>query len=119
MSYAHSPGSSVTGTYAPPGAVQCSVYEKSDRHSRPVKKIGSDTPASAVPMANRSKTLPLRSADSTPVATPLSSQMIAAPAASDPVTVIRSVSSGQTGFCVRNEYPKQGAGQCSTVGPVL
>jgi hypothetical protein len=84
-----------------------------------VKKIGSDTPASAVAIAPRSNTLPLRSADRTPVATPAMSQITAAPMARDVVTVSRSVRSGQTGFWVRKEYPKQGAGQCTVVGPVL
>ncbi len=97
----------------------CSVYEKIDSDSRPVKKIGSETPASATPIAARSKMVPRRSADRTPVATPDSSQITAAPAASENVTVIRSTRSGQTGFWVRNEYPKHGAGQCTVVGPVL
>src|SRR6266508_1912916 len=102
-SYAHSAGFCVIGVKLPPGAVQCSVYEKIDRLSSPVKKIGSETPARAGLIASRSKKLPLRSADSTPVATPPTSQMIAAPAARDAVTVNRSVRSGQTGFCVMNE----------------
>ncbi len=68
-----------------------------------MKKIGSDTPASATLIAARSNTEPRRSADSTPTATPLVSQSTAAPAASDIVTGSRSRMSGSTGFWVRNE----------------
>ena len=60
-----------------------------------MKKIGSETPASATPIAARSKTLPRRSAESTPVATPAISQMTAAPTASEIVTGSRSSRSGQ------------------------
>jgi hypothetical protein len=74
-----------------------------DSDSRPVKKMGSDTPARAMPMAARSKKLPLRRADSTPTATPTTSQMMAAPAANESVTPSRSTRSGQTGFWVMNE----------------
>jgi hypothetical protein len=84
-----------------------------------VKKIGNDTPANATPIAARSKTLPRRNAESTPIATPLVSHSTAAPAASDSVTGRRSSRSGSTGFWVMNEYPRQGAGQCTVVGPVL
>src|SRR6266702_1139239 len=100
-------------------AVESFLKEKSESESSPVKKIGRDTPASATPIAARSKMLPLRSADSRPVATPAISQRRAPPTASDMVTVSRSVRSGQTGFWVRKEYPKHGAGQCTVVGPVL
>src|SRR5262249_51711837 len=103
----------------PPGGNQRSLYAKIESESSPVKKIGSETPASATLIAARSNTLPRRSAESTPVATPASNQMIAAPTASEIVTLIRSTRSGQTGFWVMNEYPKQGAGQCAVVGPVL
>ena len=84
-----------------------------------MKKIGRETPASAMAIAERSKMLPLRSADSRPTATPDTAHRIAAPIASDTVTASRSVRSGQTGFWVRKEYPKQGAGQCTVTGPVL
>ncbi len=69
----------------------------------PVKKIGSDTPASAVPMDRRSKKLPLRSAESTPTLTPASTQMIAAPTAREKVTGRRSTRSGQTGCPLMKE----------------
>ena len=82
-----------------------------------MKKIGSDTPASATPIAARSNTVPRRSAESTPMPTPAPSQITAAPKASDIVTGRRSSSSGHTARWVMNEYPKQGAGQCSTPGP--
>ena len=68
-----------------------------------MKKIGSETPASAMPIAARSKTLPLRSAESTPVATPKTSQITAAPTASEMVTGSRSSRSGSTGFWVMKE----------------
>jgi hypothetical protein len=82
-----------------------------------VKKIGSETPASATDIMPRSSTDPRLSADTMPVPTPVISQMNAAPPASEAVTGIRACRSGQTGCWVRNEYPKQGAGQCSVVGP--
>jgi hypothetical protein len=70
---------------------------------RPVKKIGSDTPASATPIAVRSKNVPRRNAESTPIATPDNSQMMAAPTARDMVTGARSSRSSQTGCLVKNE----------------
>ena len=60
--------------------------------------MGSETPASAMPIAARSKTLPRRSAESTPMATPPTSQMTGRPTASDSVTGSRSSRSGQTGL---------------------
>jgi hypothetical protein len=53
------------------------------------------------------------------VDTPATSQIADPPAASDMVTGSRSSRSGSTGFWVRKEYPKHGAGQCTVVGPVL
>jgi len=60
-----------------------------------------------------------KAADGTPVMTPNTSQMIAAPSASEIVTGARSIRSGSTGFWVTNEYPRQGAGQWSTEMPLL
>ncbi len=68
-----------------------------------MKKIGRDTPASAMVMAARSKIDPRRSAEKTPTLTPKTSQMMAAPMASDDVTGIRSSSSGQIGCLVMKE----------------
>ena len=68
-----------------------------------MKKIGSDTPASATAIENRSKMLPRRSADSTPMATPPASHRIEAPMASDSVTGSAEVICGQTGCWLRNE----------------
>ena len=68
-----------------------------------MKKIGSETPASATPIAARSNTLPRRSAESTPTLTPPTSHSTAAPAASDSVTGSRSSRSGSTGFWLMNE----------------
>ena len=82
-----------------------------------MKKIGSDTPASAMPMAPRSNTVPRRRAEITPMLTPATSQMSAAPTTSEMVTGARSSSSGHTGCFVMKEYPRQGAGQCSTPAP--
>lgn len=69
----------------------------------PVKKIGSDTPARAMPMADLSKKLPRRSADSTPVATPPTSHSTAAPMPSESVTRERSIRLGQTGCWLMKE----------------
>ena len=82
-----------------------------------MKKIGSDTPASATLIEARSTKEPRLSADSTPIVTPNSTQSTAAPTASDSVTGIASRMSGQTGCFFRNEYPRHGAGQCSTPAP--
>ena len=68
-----------------------------------MKKIGSDTPARATPIENRSNRLPRRSADSTPIDTPPISQRIAAPTASDNVTGSADISCGQTGCWLRKE----------------
>ena len=54
-------------------------------------------------MAARSNADPRLSADSTPMATPVTSQMIEAPAASDSVTGSRSTSRLVTGWLLRNE----------------
>jgi len=62
-----------------------------------VKKMGSETPASAMIIANRSKNVPGRSAESTPISTPVNTQMTAAPRASESVTGKREVMSGHTG----------------------
>ncbi len=50
--------------------------------------------------------------------TPASSQSTEAPAASESVTGALSSRSGQTGCRVMNEYPRHGAGQCSTSAPM-
>ena len=68
-----------------------------------MKNTGSDTPASATPIENRSKMLPRRSADSTPMDTPPISQSMDAPMASDSVTGASLTSCGQTGCWLRNE----------------
>ena len=68
-----------------------------------MKKIGSDTPASATVMAARSNAVPRRSAEITPAVTPKTSQRIDAPMASETVTGIRSSISGQTACLVRKE----------------
>ena len=65
--------------------------------------MGSDTPASATPIAARSKTLPRRRADSTPTPTPNTTHSTAAPTASEIVTGNRSSNSGSTGFWVMKE----------------
>ena len=65
--------------------------------------MGSETPARAMDMAARSNAVPRLSADSTPMATPVTSQMIEAPAASDSVTGSRSTSRLVTGWLLRNE----------------
>ena len=76
-----------------------------------MKKIGSDTPASATPMEKRSKRVPRLSAESTPIDTPAISQITAAPIASESVTGMSLTICGHTGVWLRNEYPKQGGGQ--------
>ena len=68
-----------------------------------MKKIGSDTPASAMPIENRSNRVPRLSAEMTPMATPPTSQMTAAPMASERVTGRSLTICGQTGCWVRNE----------------
>ena len=62
-----------------------------------MKKIGSDTPASARPMEKRSNNVPRRSAETTPTATPPTSQSTAAPAANESVTGASLIICGQTG----------------------
>ena len=68
-----------------------------------MKKIGSDTPASAMPIENRSNRVPRFSAEITPMATPLTSQITAAPMASESVTGMSLTICGQTGCWERNE----------------
>ena len=68
-----------------------------------MKKIGSDTPASATPIENRSNRVPRRSADSTPTDTPPTSHKTAAPMASDSVTGSAATICGHTGCWLRNE----------------
>lgn len=68
-----------------------------------MKKIGSDTPARATPIDTRSTALPRLSAEITPVVTPNSSQITAAPPARDSVTGSRSSRSGQTGVWLMKE----------------
>ena len=68
-----------------------------------MKKIGNETPARATVIIDRSSTEPRFSAEMTPVPTPASNQMKAAPKASDAVTGIRETRSGKTGVWVRNE----------------
>ena len=68
-----------------------------------MKKIGSDTPASATPIENRSKSVPRRSAESTPIDTPPISQSTAAPMASESVTGRSLTICGHTGCWLRNE----------------
>ena len=68
-----------------------------------MKKIGSDTPASATPIENRSKIVPRLSAETTPIATPPTSQSTAAPMASESVTGASLTICGQTGCWLRNE----------------
>ena len=62
-----------------------------------MKKIGSDTPARATPIENRSNRVPRLSAEITPIATPPTSHKIAAPTASETVTGRPATSIGQTG----------------------
>ena len=62
-----------------------------------------DTPESATNMAARSKMVPRRSAEMTPTPTPTTSQMTAAPSASDSVMGSRLMMSGHTGVWSRNE----------------
>ncbi len=68
-----------------------------------MKKIGSDTPASATPIENRSKNEPRRSAESTPIDTPPTSHSTDAPIASEIVTGRSLTICGQTGCWERNE----------------
>ena len=68
-----------------------------------MKKIGSETPASATPIAARSKTVPRLSAETTPVATPAEQPDDRGAGGErqghrQPVEQI-----GQTGFWVMNE----------------
>jgi hypothetical protein len=82
-----------------------------------VKKMGSETPASAVIIATRSTTVPRLRAETTPVETPMSSHRIAAPMTMDRVTGKASTSIAETSCSVRNEYPKQGAAQWIVLPP--
>ena len=68
-----------------------------------MKKIGSDTPARATPIENRSNRLPRRSAESTPIDTPPTSQSTDAPIANEIVTGRSLTICGQTGCWERNE----------------
>ena len=68
-----------------------------------MKKIGSDTPASAMPIENRSKSVPRRSAESTPIDTPPTSHSTDAPMASESVTGTSLIICGHTGCWVRKE----------------
>ena len=68
-----------------------------------MKKTGSDTPASAMPIENRSNSVPLRSAESTPTDTPPISHSTDAPMASDSVTGMSLTICGHTGSWLRNE----------------
>ncbi len=68
-----------------------------------MKKIGSDTPASATPMENRSNRVPRRSAEMTPTATPPTSHSTAAPMAREIVTGMSLTICGQTGCWFLNE----------------
>ncbi len=75
-----------------------------------MKYTGRETPASAVNMVARSSRLPLRRADTMPVPTPKTAQMIAAPAARPAVTGSAFTSVGHTGSLFSVDRPKQGAG---------
>ena len=68
-----------------------------------MKKIGRDTPSRATPIENRSKKVPRRRADSTPIATPPTSQRIAAPTARERVTGMSLTICGQTGCWLLKE----------------
>ena len=68
-----------------------------------MKKIGSETPASAIVIENRSKMEPRFSAETTPMPMPAISQIIAAPMASDRVTGMSLTIAGQTGCWFLNE----------------
>ena len=68
-----------------------------------MKKTGSDTPASAIPMENRSNSVPLRSAESTPTDTPPISHSTDAPMAIERVTGMSLTICGHTGSWLRNE----------------
>ena len=62
-----------------------------------MKKIGRDTPARAIPIENRSNTVPRFSAEITPIVTPPTSHRIAAPIARETVTGRAVTIIGQTG----------------------
>jgi len=61
--------------------IHFSWYSKISSSSGPVKKIGSDTPASAVVMPARSRIDPGRRPDRVPMSTPPTSHRIEAPTA--------------------------------------
>ena len=68
-----------------------------------MKKIGSDTPASATPIENRSNSVPRAGPRCTPIDTPPTSQSTDAPMASESVTGRSLTICGQTGCWERNE----------------
>ncbi len=80
MLLSHCTGSSVMLAYE--GLLNhFSWYSKISSSTGPVKKIGSDTPASANVMPARSMIDPGRRPDKVPMSTPPSSHSVAAPAA--------------------------------------
>jgi hypothetical protein len=68
-----------------------------------VKESGSDTPSSATLMEKRSNSVPLRSAESTPIDTPPASHKTAAPIPIESVTGTSLIICGHTGSWLRNE----------------
>ena len=68
-----------------------------------MKKIGSDTPARARPIENRSNKVPRFSAEITPIVTPPTSHKIAAPTTIEIVTGMLLTICGQTGCWDLNE----------------
>lgn len=72
----------------------------------------------AMPIAERSSTVPRLRAEMTPVATPPMTHRTTSAWASERVTGSQSVSSGHTSCSVLKEYPKQGAAHCVTSEPL-
>ena len=66
-------------------AVRPSFYQKMKSAISPSQKTGAEIPKSAKPIATRSTTVRRLTAEITPIATPTTSQMIAAPTISESV----------------------------------
>ena len=117
MFQAHCSGSSDSGTYDGNGSHR-RYAQTTIRSSSPRMNTGVPVPARVSTVRARSVTPPRRSADSSPVPTPMTSQITIAPSARERVAGTRSRISWVTCWSVLYEKPRQGASQCSTAVPV-
>ena len=101
-------GSTANGMYPVPRASNPSFFQNMKSAISPSQNTGAETPKSAKPIANRSEAEPRRSAEITPIVTPMMTQMIAAPSASAIVRGMRSLISWSTDVRLSYETPSPG-----------